>query len=61
MQVMIYVKDVELMDSIRAEASFAGRSVSNYLVSLHKANMSKGKRLVVSPGLDPDPEDKVEA
>jgi len=49
---LIYLPSSEIWESIRAEAKLVDRSVSNYLVSLHKANMSQGKRVVVSHELE---------
>ena len=51
----LYIKDE--WESIKVEAKEVGRSVSNYLVQLHVANMGRGKRVVV-PENKPDPVQK---
>ena len=56
MQKTIYIATEEIWESIKAEAEFVKTSVSSYLVSLHQANMTQGKRDVVSAEFKQEPE-----
>jgi len=45
MQVMIYIKNQDIMDSVKAEAGKLGKSVSSYLLMLHQDRIDKVLRV----------------